>query len=43
MQLSFSVSLRSLKGDWENTMSFYFYFYFLPETEDIETLYDDKS
>ena len=41
MQLSFSVSLRSLKGDWENTMSFYFYF--LPETEDIETLYDEKS
>ena len=29
----------------QNTMSFYFYFYYLcfPETEDIVTLYDDKS
>ena len=29
----------------QNTMSFYFYFYFLcfPETEDIVTLYDDDD
>ena len=45
LQLSFLVSLRSSEGDWENTISFYFYFYlfFLLETEDILTLYDDKS
>ena len=45
VQLSFLISLRSLKGDWANTMSFDFYFslFFLPETEDILTLYDDKS
>ena len=45
LQLSFLVSLRSSEGDWENTMSFYFYFslFFLLETEDILTLYDDKS
>ena len=44
-QLRFLVSLRSSEGKGENIMSFYFYFYlfFLPETEDIVTLYDDKS
>ena len=44
-QLRFLVSLRSSEGKEENIMSFYFYFYlfFLPETEDIVTLYDDKS
>ena len=36
--------LKSLEGDRENTMNFYFHFYlvFLPETEDM-TLYNDKS
>ena len=45
LQPSFLVSLRSSEGDWEITMSFYFYSYlrFLPETEDVVTLYDDKS
>ena len=44
LQPSFLVSLRSSEGDWENTKSFYFYYLrFLPETEDIVTLYDDKS
>ena len=45
LQLSFLVSLRSSEGDWENTMSFYFYLFlfFLPETEDTLTLYDGKS
>ena len=43
LQLSFLVSLRSSEGDWENTMSFSFSFSFLPETDDILTLYDDKS
>ena len=44
LQLSFLLSLRSSEGDWEKTMSFYlFSFLFLPETEDIVTLYDDKS
>ena len=44
-QLRFLVSLRSSEEKGENIMSFYFYFYlfFLPETEDIVTLYDDKS
>ena len=44
-QLRFLVSLRSSEGKGENIMSFYFYFYlfFLPETEDIVALYDDKS
>ena len=43
LQPSFLVSLRSSEGDWENTKSFYFYYLrFLPETEDIVTLYDDK-
>ena len=41
LQLSFLISWRSSEGDWENTMSFYFLF--LPETEDILTLYNDKS
>ena len=46
LQLSFLVSLRSSEGEWENSISFYFYFYvfyFLPETEDVVALYDDKS
>ena len=43
LQLRFLVSLRSPEGDRENTMSFYFYFLLLPETEDIVTLYGDKS
>ena len=43
LQLSFLVSLRSSEAKWENTMSFYFYFFFLPETENTVTLYDDKS
>ena len=43
LQLSFLVSLRSSEGDRENTMSFYFYFHFLQEIEDIVTLCDDKS
>ena len=45
LQLSFLVSLRSSEGDWEKTMSFYFYFsfLFLPETEDILPLHNDKS
>ena len=45
LQLRFLVSLRSSEGDWENTKSFYFYFslFFLPETEGVLTLYDDKS
>ena len=42
LQLRFLVSLRSPEGDRENTMSF-FYFLLLPETEDIVTLYGDKS
>ena len=42
LQLRFLVSLRSSEGDRENTISFYCYF-FLPETEDTVTLYDDKS
>ena len=45
-QLRFLVSLRSSEGKGENIMSFFFFifiFYFLPETEDIVTLYDDKS
>ena len=44
LQLRFLISLRSSEGDRENTTSFYlFIFFFLPETEDIVTLYDDKS
>ena len=41
LQLRFLVSLRSSEGDRENTMSFFFFL--LAETEDIVTLYDDKS
>ena len=41
LQLRFLVSLRSPEGDRENTMSFFFLL--LPETEDIVTLYGDKS
>ena len=45
LQLRFLVSLRSSEGDRENTVSFYVYFYlfFLPETEDIITLFNYKS
>ena len=44
LQLSFLVLWRSSEGDWESTMSYsYFSLFFLPETEDILTLYDDKS
>ena len=45
LQLRFLASLRSLEGDRENTISFLvlFLFIFLPEKEDIVTLYNDKS
>ena len=43
LQLRFLISLRSSEGDRENTTSFYLFIFFLPETEDIVTLYDDKS
>ena len=44
LQFRFLILLRSLEGDRENTMSFFFFiFIFLPETEDIIILYDDKS
>ena len=40
LQLSFLISLRSSEGDRKNHE---FLFIFLSETEDIVTLYDDKS
>ena len=41
LQLSFLVALGSSEGDWEITMSFYFYFF--NQKQDIATLYNDKS
>ena len=44
LQLRFLVSLRSSEGDRKyHEFLFLFLFIFLPETEDIVTLYDDKS
>ena len=42
LQLRFLVSLRSSEGD-RKYHEFLFLSIFLPETEDIVTLYDDKS
>ena len=41
-QLTFLISLRRSEGD-RKYHEFLFLFIFLPETEDIVTLYDDKS
>ena len=44
LQLRFLVSLRSSEGDRKyHEFLFLFLSIFLPETEDIVTLYDDKS
>ena len=44
LQLRFLVSLRSSEEDRKyHDFLFLFLFFFLPETEDIVTLYDDKS
>ena len=44
LQLSFLVSLRSSEGDRKyHEFLFLFLSIFFPETEDIVTLYDDKS
>ena len=42
LQLRFLVSLRSSEGD-RKYHEFLFLYIFLPETEEIVTLYDDKS
>ena len=43
LQLRFLVSLRSSEGDRKCYEFLCFLFIFLPETEDIVTLYADKS
>ena len=44
LQLGFVISLKSSKGDRRyREFLFLFLFIFLPETEYIVTLYDDKS
>ena len=43
LQLRFLVSLRSLEGDRKYHEFFFILFIFLPETEDIVTLYNDRS
>ena len=42
LQLRFLVSFRSSEGD-RKYHEFLFLYIFLPETEEIVTLYDDKS
>ena len=43
LQLSFLVSLRSSEGDGKYHEFLFLFSFFLPETEDTVTLYDDKS
>ena len=44
LQLRFLISLRSSEGDKRKYHKFLiFIYFFLPETEDIVALYDDKS